>query len=471
MLPSIAALALASYAVAAPAPEPLPGSAIHIPVTRRTPSLRKENGDADTERISAIIDGVRGKYYGVSSSSNRGLDRRQSNGTGIQITDVGFDSSYTGTVGIGTPAQNLDVVLDTGSSDLWVATTGCTSCPSGTTEFNTGGSSSYKSSGNSVTFQYGSGQASGTAGTDTVSMGGFTVNGGTVTGVTTVSNNIISGPVSGIMGLGFQALSNTQSTPFWQSLLNNGQLANSEMSFYIARNAASVTSNDDETNGGVFTLGGTNSTLFQGDIDFNDFPSGSQPSYWLQTVSQLTLNGNTVDIGSASSNLAAIDTGTTLLGGPTQAVEAFWSQVSGSRSLSNGMWAFPCDADLSVTISFGGKSWPLKSEDINFGNIGQGYCQGAIFDVTQGATTNQNTPSWIVGDTFLKNVYSVFRASPGPAVGFAELSGSASAGTPGGQSNTNSNGGNSSGAVAKSAKGVSAVMVLAAAAATAVFMA
>ncbi|KZV73513.1 acid protease [Peniophora sp. CONT] len=470
MLPSIAALALASYAAAAPAPEPASGSTIHVPVSRRAVSPRKPNGDADLELISSWVDHARAKYNFGASSSKRGLESRQnSNGTGIQITDVGFDSSYIGTVSIGTPAQNLEVVLDTGSSDLWVATTGCTSCPSGTTEFNTGDTSSFKSSGNSVTFQYGSGQASGQVGTDTVSMGGFTVNGATVTGVTSVSNNIITGPVSGIMGLGFQALSNTQSTPFWQSLLNSNQLANPEMSFYIARNAASITSNDQETNGGIFTLGGTNSSLFQGDIDFNNFPQGSQASYWLQTVSQLTLNGNTIDIGDSGSNTAAIDTGTTLLGGPSQAVNAFWSQVSGARNLSNGMFAFPCDTDLSVTLSFGGKQWPIKSEDINFGSIGQGYCQGAIFDVTQGAATNQNTPSWIVGDTFLKNVYSVFRASPGPAVGFAELSGSASAGTPGGSSNTNSNTGNTSGAVGR--KGVSAVMMFAAAAATAAFMA
>ena len=77
-------------------------------------------------------------------------------------------------------AQNLEVVLDTGSSDLWVASTGCTSCPSGTDEFNTGDSSTYKSTSNSVTFQYGSGQATGDVGSDTVAMGGFSVTGATV---------------------------------------------------------------------------------------------------------------------------------------------------------------------------------------------------------------------------------------------------------------------------------------------------
>ena len=33
------------------------------------------------------------------------------------------------------------------------------------------------------------------------------------------------------------------------------------------------------------TLGGTNSSLFKGDIQFNPIPSGFQASFWLQTVS------------------------------------------------------------------------------------------------------------------------------------------------------------------------------------------
>ena len=108
MLPSIAAIALASasYAAAAPAPEPIAGSVIHVPVNRRAPSLRLANGDADSERISAMVDAIRAKYnFGASGSSSSGVNRRQSsgNGTGIEITDVGFDSSYVGTVSIGTP--------------------------------------------------------------------------------------------------------------------------------------------------------------------------------------------------------------------------------------------------------------------------------------------------------------------------------------------------------------------------------
>jgi cathepsin D len=44
-------------------------------------------------------------------------------------------------------------------------------------------------------------------------------------------------------------------------------------------------------------------------------------------------------------------------------------------------------------------------------------CLGAFFELETGTSA----PSWIVGDTFLKNVYSVFRYDP-PSIGFAKLS-------------------------------------------------
>ena len=47
-------------------------------------------------------------------------------------------------------------------------------------------------------------------------------------------------------------------------------------------------------------------------------------------------------------------------------------------------------------------------------------CAGGIFDIGSTVESNPGGPSWIIGDTFLKNVYSVFQANP-PAVGFAQL--------------------------------------------------
>jgi cathepsin D len=50
--------------------------------------------------------------------------------------------------------------------------------------------------------------------------------------------------------------------------------------------------------------------------------------------------------------------------------------------------------------------------------LSSSQCLGSIFTFT--STSNSISPAWIVGDTFLKNVYTVFRANP-PSVGFAAL--------------------------------------------------
>lgn len=51
------------------------------------------------------------------------------------------------------------------------------------------------------------------------------------------------------------------------------------------------------------------------------------------------MNGNSVT-PSSSETLAAIDTGTTLIAGPSDAVANIWSQVEGSQALSGQMAGF-----------------------------------------------------------------------------------------------------------------------------------
>lgn len=43
---------------------------------------------------------------------------------------------------------------------------------------------------------------------------------------------------------------------------------------------------DDEGYGGEFTLGGTNSTFYDGDIEFLDFPDYVRESFWLLEVTR-----------------------------------------------------------------------------------------------------------------------------------------------------------------------------------------
>jgi cathepsin D len=96
-----------------------------------------------------------------------------------------------------------------------------------------------------------------------------------------LTDGLLEGSASGIMGLAFSAIASTRSTPFWQAL--GSQLSASEMAFYLTRFKDDSNAKDEEP-GGVFTLGGTNSSLFTGDIEFLNMPSGT-PTFWLLTMS------------------------------------------------------------------------------------------------------------------------------------------------------------------------------------------
>ena len=95
---------------------------------------------------------------------------------------------------------------------------------------------------------------------------------------------MVQGDFSGIMGLAFQGIASSNALPFWQALISNNLLTNPEFSFFVTRFANDPSAQEEEP-GGVLTLGGTNTTLYQGEIDFRSFTSPiNEGSFWLQTV-------------------------------------------------------------------------------------------------------------------------------------------------------------------------------------------
>ena len=69
-----------------------------------------------------------------------------------------------------------------------------------------------------------------------------------------------------------------------QQLATGGQLAAPEMSFWLTRQITNRNAPEDAP-GGVFTLGGTNSSLFTGNIEFLNMPAATQPTFWLLQMS------------------------------------------------------------------------------------------------------------------------------------------------------------------------------------------
>lgn len=106
-----------------------------------------------------------------------------------------------------------------------------------------------------------------------------------IVAVDNVSQNFLQGTVSGLLGLAFTALAETGATPFWLALMNDGQISSPEMSFFLKR-LVDDSNAPEEAPGGTFTIGGTNSSFFSGNIEFTNLVGGSPNSFWLLQLSR-----------------------------------------------------------------------------------------------------------------------------------------------------------------------------------------
>ncbi|KAI8996627.1 acid protease [Trametes punicea] len=400
------------YALAAPSPSssPLPRS---IPLLRRGRPRRN---------ATELSDWLKSQKEILEAKYSNNPHRKRASGLNL-LTNQNADSSFYGSIAVGTPAISYNVILDTGSSDLWLAASdGVSTSSNGIPTFDPSASSTFTETNTTFSISYGSGSARGTLGKDVVQFAGFEVDSQTFGVVTQASQGLLNSPVSGLMGLGFASIAASGATPFWQALVENGKTLDSPLMAVQLTRFNDVNNAQTLEPGGTFTLGAVNTSLFTGDIDYQDIPDG-QEGYWIQELSGLTVNGNSVQVGSGSAAYAAIDTGTTLVGGPQDVISALYAQIPGSQALTgqnSGYWAYPCSTNVNVTLRFGSSSvsWPISNSDFLLEQASQDTCVGAFFALS---TSGSSAPPWIVGDTFLKNVYTVFRASPA-SVGFAQLS-------------------------------------------------
>lgn len=87
-----------------------------------------------------------------------------------------MDTTYYGSIELGTPPQSFNVIFDTGSSDLWVmgAKCGSTAC-NNHRKFDPSMSSTYKGSTTPFSIIYGTGQVHGFMAQDRMAIAGLTV--------------------------------------------------------------------------------------------------------------------------------------------------------------------------------------------------------------------------------------------------------------------------------------------------------
>jgi len=312
------------------------------------------------------------------------------------------NAQYYGEIALGTPEQKFNVIFDTGSSDLWVASSNCDSSCGRHAEYDSSKSSTYIQNGTVFDIMYGSGPVSGYQSIDNLNFGGLVVQQQEFAEVTNAAGLGAAyklGKFDGILGLAFPCLSvNKVPTPF-ENVVSQGLVQNAEFAFYLG---------DSRSDKGELLLGGTDPKHYTGDFTYVNL---REATYW-----EITLNGLNVDgtsyVGSEGSK-AIVDSGTSILTGPSDVVKNIAKQI-GAKRIIEGEYMVACDYSLpnldfvinGVTYSLSPSDYLIPDGDMClFGMMG--------LDIPQ-----PTGPLFILGDVFMRKYYTVFDVA-NKRVGFA----------------------------------------------------
>jgi len=310
------------------------------------------------------------------------------------LTDYA-DVQFYGPISIGTPAQDFQILFDTGSSNLWVPSVECDStnvaCQTHT-QYDHTESSTYVKNGEDFSIQYGSGSLTGFLSQDTVRIGSIDVPKQVFAeAITEPGTAFVFSQFDGILGMGYPDIANDGVTPVFDNIIANKDLDSNVFSFYLAKS-------DTAKVGGELYLGGTNSEYYSGTIKYVDV---TVQGYW-----QFDLDSVKYGTKTLQSNVHAIaDTGTSLITGPPTEIATLQEDL-GATEIS-GIYYFLCSGGSypDVTFTISGNEFVLTKDDYIIPSDGATYCESGFEGLR---LKTELTDTWILGDVFISTYYTVF---------------------------------------------------------------
>merc|ERR1712230_56717 len=315
-----------------------------------------------------------------------------------------LNAQYFSEITIGTPPQSFKVVLDTGSSNLWVPSSECGSIACYLhTKYDSSSSSTYKKNGTSFEIRYGSGSLSGYVSEDTMSIGDLKIKDQLFAEATSEPGLAFAfGRFDGILGLGYDTISVNKIPPPFYNMIDQGLLDEPVFAFYL-----SDTANGDESEA---TFGGIDKAHYTGDITYITL---RRKAYWEVDLDAITFGDETAEIDNTG---VILDTGTSLIALPSTLAELLNKEIGAKKSF-NGQNTVECDKrdalpDLTFTLT--GHNFTIGAYDYILEV--QGSCISAFMGMDIPAPAG---PLAILGDAFLRKWYSIYDLKKN-AVGIAK---------------------------------------------------
>ncbi|KAI4553188.1 hypothetical protein MJT46_016482 [Ovis ammon polii x Ovis aries] len=284
---------------------------------------------------------------------------------------------YMGNITIGTPPQEFQVVFDTGSSELWVASDFCTSQVCATNvKFRHRQSSTFRPTNKTFRISYGSGRVKAVVVHDTVRIGDL-VSTDQPFGITVKEKWLEGRSYDGILGLNYPNLSISGAIPIFDKLKNEGAISEPVFAFYLSK---------DEREGSVVMFGGVDHRYYKGELNWVPLIEAAD---WVVHMDRITMRRNVVACSAGCE--AVVDTGTSKLIGARQRRSQYYVSCSVINTLP------------SIIFTINGINYPVPGRAYILKDL-RGRCFTAFLE----NKVSSSTETWILGDVFLRLYFSVF---------------------------------------------------------------
>ncbi|TRM67583.1 aspartic peptidase domain-containing protein [Schizophyllum amplum] len=361
-------------------------SAVKVPLkqTKRTDRLDKRNGNSHFKVLAAAGDG---------------------DDSGLLDLDTVHDLIYMSDIVVG--GNDYVVQLDTGSSDLWIKGDIYPLPNSDTSAL-------------SVNVTYGIGWCNGSIGFADIEFANISVSQQAFLDVSTAQSPALSYDADGILGLGFTSLStidyalNSTGSDKGRSMLYNLFEDNPTEPNFISFLMQRSTDDSDDIEG-TFTIG-EYIDEYKAVKDQKAIPTFPEtaPTRWTVLVDYIFVGDNIISPTTSVPNVqvnqavALLDSGTSYTYVPSDICNAIYGDIDGaSFDSSLGQWVVPCDAEIDMAIQIGGQVFPMHPLDITpTGLTDQSQCVGSF--VPGSLAVAEGNFDWLIGDNFLRSVYSVY---------------------------------------------------------------
>ncbi|KIJ23295.1 hypothetical protein M422DRAFT_39681 [Sphaerobolus stellatus SS14] len=356
-----------------------------------------------------------------------------------------WNAVYSVQVSVGGNHQKLSLAIDTGSSDLWIATKGCSTSECSNSHTTLYDSSTSVPEGQSTSLGFLLGQVAGPVVSDSITIGPYTIDNQGLVAANTVTSENLSQDFVGLLGLGPPASSNIAplfSSPsggdtVQQNLfgLNNNAPTHHFIGITLERSQPNVVPS-------LLTIGthpqDSIPDFDESKIGFVDvLGSSGGATYWRTNALSITAwidgkpkavpLGHSETVPSSTFPVAILDTG----GSPILATRTIANAIYGVFNItpaSDGNYYLPCTQPLNLTIGLGNLP-PIPIHPLDLTSLPQTLKAGANTNTCMGLIQGydnlddlQGRGDIVLGVTFLRNVYMVLSSqSSTPQLGLYPL--------------------------------------------------